>query len=206
MALKGLIEHFVYPSCNKTYLSMGDILSLIILTHCQNVINTSHLLVNTTLRRARVFRNILVIFCGSLCSCKSRNTLCSHYIREINRPPRDFVGWFHISWQKKDECRDAKWDFCLVHATFVSPKLRSRYFVPGLFHYLFTLPAKYGMFGKYNGNTRIWHFDLQEMAWHQPQSNIVTSMQISCIALWAKKIKLWCPKLKIHNRIYHFNG
>ena len=27
---------------------------------------------------------------------------------------------------------------------------------------------------KPNGNTRNWHFDLLEMAWHQPQPSIVT--------------------------------
>ena len=26
---------------------------------------------------------------------------------------------------------------------------------------------KYGVFGKHNGNPRIWHFHLLEMAWHQ---------------------------------------
>ena len=32
---------------------------------------------------------------------------------------------------------------------------------------------------KPNGNTRTWHFDLLEIAWHQPQTSIVTLMQSS---------------------------
>ena len=29
-------------------------------------------------------------------------------------------------------------------------------------------------------------FDLHEMAWHQPQSSIVTLIQLSCEVLWTK--------------------
>ena len=50
-----------------------------------------------------------------------------------------------------------------------------------------TLPQKYGLFGKHNGNTRIWQFDLQEMAWHQPQTgNVGLMQQHSRVVLWTK--------------------
>ena len=39
---------------------------------------------------------------------------------------------------------------------------------------------------KPNGNSRTWHFDLLEMAWHQPQLSIVTLMHFSCIVLGVK--------------------
>ena len=39
---------------------------------------------------------------------------------------------------------------------------------------------------KPNGNTRTWHFDLPEMAWHQPQPSIVTLMHFSCIVSGVK--------------------
>ena len=48
------------------------------------------------------------------------------------------------------------------------------------------LPQKYGRFGKYNGNARIWQFDLLELAWHQPQTGIVALMQHSRVVLWTK--------------------
>ena len=37
---------------------------------------------------------------------------------------------------------------------------------------------KCGILGKHNGNTRIRNFDLLEMAWHQPQTYIVTLLQL----------------------------
>ena len=46
---------------------------------------------------------------------------------------------------------------------------------------------EYEMSGKDNGNTRIWHFDFLEMAWHQPQTNSVTLMQLSRVVLWIRK-------------------
>ena len=39
---------------------------------------------------------------------------------------------------------------------------------------------------KPNGNIRTWHFDLLEMAWHQPQPGIVTLIHFSCIVLGMK--------------------
>ena len=37
----------------------------------------------------------------------------------------------------------------------------------------YALPEKkYGIFEKHNGDTRIWHFDLLKMAWHQSQTSI----------------------------------
>ena len=43
----------------------------------------------------------------------------------------------------------------------------------------YTTGKKYGIFWKHNGNSRIWHFDLLEKAWHQPQTSSVTLMQLS---------------------------
>ena len=54
---------------------------------------------------------------------------------------------------------------------------------------------KYGISGKHNGNTRIWHFDLLAMAWRQPQNFFVTLMQLSRVVLWAK-MKLAMPAIK----------
>ena len=44
---------------------------------------------------------------------------------------------------------------------------------------------KYGISENHNGNTCIWHFDLLEMAWHHPQSSIVTLMKLSYVVLCA---------------------
>ena len=44
----------------------------------------------------------------------------------------------------------------------------------------------YGIFGKHNGNSRVWHFDLLEMAWHQPQTSIITFMQLPPVVLRVK--------------------
>ena len=44
-----------------------------------------------------------------------------------------------------------------------------------------TIVKRYGIFEKHNGNTRIWHFDLLEMARQQPQTSIITLMQLSCV-------------------------
>ena len=41
---------------------------------------------------------------------------------------------------------------------------------------VYTTDQKYGIFGKYNWNARIWHFNLLRMVWHQPQINIVILM------------------------------
>ena len=40
----------------------------------------------------------------------------------------------------------------------------------------YTTGQKFGIFEKQNGNSRIWHFNLLQMAWHQPQINMVTLM------------------------------
>ena len=52
----------------------------------------------------------------------------------------------------------------------------------------YTLPAKYGIFGNHNENTRIWHFDL--ICWKllgtKQQTSIVTLMQLSRVVLWTK--------------------
>ena len=34
--------------------------------------------------------------------------------------------------------------------------------------------------------TSIWHFDLLEVAWHQPQTSIMSLIQLSCVVLWTK--------------------
>ena len=44
----------------------------------------------------------------------------------------------------------------------------------------------YGIFRKCNGNTRFRHFDLLEMAWHLPQTSIVTLLQLLFILLWVE--------------------
>ena len=48
---------------------------------------------------------------------------------------------------------------------------------------------------KPNGNTRIWYFDLLEMARYQPQPSIVTLMHLSCIML-GRKIQLVVSEIK----------
>ena len=50
----------------------------------------------------------------------------------------------------------------------------------------YTTGKGYGIFWQHKGNTRIWHFNLLEMAWHQPQTSIVILMQIVCVMLWEK--------------------
>ena len=52
----------------------------------------------------------------------------------------------------------------------------------GLLPYIQT--ANYGISEKHNGNTRIWHFNLLEIAWHQSQTNIVALIKLSCVVLW----------------------
>ena len=41
---------------------------------------------------------------------------------------------------------------------------------------LYTTGQKFGIFGKHNGISRIWHLNLLQMAWHQPQIKMVTIM------------------------------
>ena len=40
----------------------------------------------------------------------------------------------------------------------------------------YTTGQKFGIFGKHNGNSSIWHRNLLQMAWHQPQINLMTIM------------------------------
>ena len=49
---------------------------------------------------------------------------------------------------------------------------------------IYALPGKYLWIAI--GNTRIWHFDLLEIAWHYPQASIVTLLQPSHVVLCAK--------------------
>ena len=57
-----------------------------------------------------------------------------------------------------------------------------------------TLPAKLWI---------IWHFVLLEMTWYQPQTNIKTLMQLSCVvSVLDENCNLQCPKLKWHIRMY----
>ena len=62
-----------------------------------------------------------------------------------------------------------------------------------------TTGKSYGIFGKHNGDTRIWHFDLLEMIWQQPQTSIVTWIQQSCVD---EKCNLPCQKLNINIENY----
>ena len=54
---------------------------------------------------------------------------------------------------------------------------------------------------KHNGNFRIWHFDLLEMAWNQPQTHLVGLMQPSHVVLWMNEIiflnKIDCIMIQI---------
>ena len=50
----------------------------------------------------------------------------------------------------------------------------------------YTTRKKYGISGKHHRSTRIWYFDLLEMAWHQPLTSIVILMQFSLVMLWTK--------------------
>ena len=64
-----------------------------------------------------------------------------------------------------------------------------------------------GMFGKHNGNTRIRHFDLLEMVWHQPQTSIITLMQLPRVVFWAKNetCNVRNQRYKIdYTGMYHF--
>ena len=40
----------------------------------------------------------------------------------------------------------------------------------------YTTDQKFGIFGKHNENSHIWHLKLPQIAWHQPQINMVTLM------------------------------
>ena len=56
---------------------------------------------------------------------------------------------------------------------------------------------KYGMFGKHNANTRFWHFDFLEMAWHQLETSMSTSMQSPRQAqCYGRKYNCQCPKIQ----------
>ena len=41
---------------------------------------------------------------------------------------------------------------------------------------MYTTGQKFGIFGKHHVNSRIWHFNLLQMAGHQPQIDVVTLM------------------------------
>ena len=51
---------------------------------------------------------------------------------------------------------------------------------------IYTIGNSYESFGNHNGNTRIWHFDLLKMAYHQPQTSIVTLRQLWRVMLLRK--------------------
>ena len=61
----------------------------------------------------------------------------------------------------------------------------------------YTTGTKYGIFGKLSENTHIGHFDLLKMAWHQPQTSIMTLMQLSHIVLWAEMLLLPQPPISV---------
>ena len=64
--------------------------------------------------------------------------------------------------------------------------------------YILHCQTKCKIFGKLNGSTRIWHFDLLEMAWHQLQTSIVTLIKL----LRTKCVISNVQYFKIRNRIY----
>ena len=51
---------------------------------------------------------------------------------------------------------------------------------------IYTTGRKYGMFVEHNGNTRIRHFDLQEIAWRQPQTSVMILLRLLTVVLWTK--------------------
>ena len=79
---------------------------------------------------------------------------------------------------------------------FISLKLQGRILLTMFWIYIYAFMCsryiyihyrqKYGIFRKHSVNTRICHFNLVEMVWHQRQTSIVTLIQISCVLLWTK--------------------
>ena len=63
---------------------------------------------------------------------------------------------------------------------------------------IMTTGKMYAIFGKHNGSTRIWHFDLLEMAWHQPVKYYNFNATLTC-SVMDEKSTLQCPKLKVNN-------
>ena len=57
-----------------------------------------------------------------------------------------------------------------------SLSLELGYFIIYLYINTYTTGQKFEIFGKHHVNSRIWHFDLLQMAGHQPQINMVTLM------------------------------
>ena len=83
--------------------------------------------------------------------------------------------------------------------TFSTTTCRSNVFDENwIIHYR----QKHGIFGKHWGNTRIRHFDLLEMAWHHPQTCIVTIIQYSRVVLWTKNVICNVRNLKKQTKIY----
>ena len=72
--------------------------------------------------------------------------------------------------------------------------------IPDLYWYI--TGSKYRIPGKHDGDTRTWHFKLLEMAWHQPQTGIVSLIQLSHVMSLKKKSNFQYPDLKVHNIFY----
>ena len=71
-------------------------------------------------------------------------------------------------------------------------------FLHGDIHY----GQKNGISGKHIRNSRILHFDLLEMTWHQPQTIKYCEFDVTLTCNVMDEKCLQCPKLKIHNRTY----
>ena len=105
--------------------------------------------------------------------------------------------------------------FCLVTVLPSHDTLLLRWSSPSLINVMFfvcsmksrfiktyTVPPKNEISGMHNGNSRIWHFDLLEMAWHQPQTSIVSVMQISRVLLWMNNHLAMSNKSKYQNLVF----
>ena len=60
----------------------------------------------------------------------------------------------------------------------------------------YTTGKCYGIFGKHNQNTRIWHFDFAG------NGLASTTNKYDATFTSSKNCDLQCPKLKIHNKLY----
>ena len=72
------------------------------------------------------------------------------------------------SWvYSKTYVRDDNCDLHGIPGYFICEKHRNNVVVDG--GAIYTTGKKYGISEKKNGSTRIWYFDLLEIAWRQPQ-------------------------------------
>ena len=67
--------------------------------------------------------------------------------------------------------------------------------------WIYTTGQKFGIFGKHIRNHLILHFNFLQMAWHQPQINIVTLLTLPCVVLWKTNEMCNVQKKDIHRNL-----